>query len=81
MASQSLDLVLTDARMPQMSGFELCSALRTKAPALPVLVMTADPPEQAGPEGRAAGARRVLSKPFAVEALAHALREVARSPR
>ena len=35
------DCVLTDVRMPGMSGVDLCRALNRKAPELPVVVMTA----------------------------------------
>lgn len=74
-AKQTFSVVLTDARMPSMNGFELCASLRKTHPDLPVLVMTADPPEQVEAERRAAGARAILSKPFAIEALAQTLRE------
>lgn len=36
-----IDLVLTDERMPDMSGVELIEALRKAAPSLPVILITA----------------------------------------
>ncbi|GEA83782.1 MAG: response regulator [Cellulomonas sp.] len=40
-ASQGVDLVLTDIQLPGMSGLELLGALRSAAPGVPVVVMTA----------------------------------------
>lgn len=77
---QDFAVVLTDARMPVLNGFELCAALRALRPELPVLIMTADPPEEVERERREAGATTVLSKPFAIEALAQTLRQAARPP-
>jgi LmbE family N-acetylglucosaminyl deacetylase/ActR/RegA family two-component response regulator len=42
-AAEDLDLVVTDVRMPGMSGIELLEALRKHAPDLPVAVVTAYP--------------------------------------
>ena len=36
-----IDLVLTDERMPDMSGLELIETLRTVVPSLPVILITA----------------------------------------
>src|SRR5262245_3608826 len=38
---QSFDLVLTDIRMPGMSGLELYRAIRSLRPDMPVIMMTA----------------------------------------
>lgn len=43
-----VDLLVTDLRMPEMDGFELISALRSKRPGLPVVVMTGFPGGEGG---------------------------------
>ncbi len=56
--------VISDIRMPGMDGFALCTALRTRGPGVPVILMTAF--AQDGDEQRAlaAGAIGFLGKPF-----------------
>jgi CheY-like chemotaxis protein/predicted regulator of Ras-like GTPase activity (Roadblock/LC7/MglB family) len=39
--SNSIDLVVTDIRMPEMDGFELLVYMNTRFPSIPVLVMSA----------------------------------------
>lgn len=60
---QSYDLVLTDMRMPRMSGLELVRALEATAPEVPVLVMTAYAHDDKLDEVRTRGALEVLRKP------------------
>lgn len=67
-ASQGpFDLVLTDLRMPQMSGAELIRRLRTVQPGIPMILMTAYAREDLVSELFADGLFTVLSKPFDVE--------------
>lgn len=54
-----IDAVLTDLRMPGMSGEELVTALQRRSPRLPVLAMTGQ-----GDSGALAGSVKVLMKPF-----------------
>ena len=54
-----IDAVLTDLRMPGMSGEELVTALQRRSPRLPVLAMTGH-----GDSGALAGSVKVLMKPF-----------------
>jgi CheY-like chemotaxis protein len=65
-------LLLTDHRMPGMSGAELIRRLRERCPALPVIALTG-----AGPEAKrellAAGADEVLRKPFDVRGIREAV--------
>ena len=43
---ESLDLVLTDLRMPGMTGIELVETLRARFPQLPVILMTSQGSER-----------------------------------
>ncbi|MGW0705166.1 SpoIIE family protein phosphatase [Streptomyces sp. NPDC002643] len=60
------DLVLTDAMMPGMDGFELVRALRDapRTSHLPIVMLTARAGEEAAVQGIEAGADDYLAKPF-----------------
>lgn len=60
------DLVLTDAMMPGMDGFELVRALRAGPGTshLPIVMLTARAGEEAAVQGIEAGADDYLAKPF-----------------
>ena len=62
--ASSYDLILLDLEMPEMDGFEVMEALKTKAAdnAVPVLVITAQPDHKL--RAFAAGAKDFISKPF-----------------
>ena len=61
----SIDVVVTDLRMPEMGGRALAAALHAEAPHLPVIFMSGYD-EDALPETEAAGVgETVLQKPFA----------------
>ena len=70
----SVDLVLTDQLMPEMTGLELATAIAEAWPRIPVLLVTGLVDFDAKAENV-----RVLGKPFAQEDLAAAIREVATS--
>jgi CheY-like chemotaxis protein len=64
------DLVMTDIHLPGLDGIEVALALRTWAPALPVIVMSGgDRTERLDLRGSALllGAVRVLRKPFTID--------------
>ncbi len=63
------DLVLTDERMPGMTGTELLRALREKGVACPVIVMTAYGGVASAVEAMRAGAYNYLTKPLNFEEL------------
>jgi DNA-binding NarL/FixJ family response regulator len=76
--SQTVDVVLSDIRMPGMDGFALLSALRTRADAPPVILLTTfDEPELAL-RAAEAGARGFLLKDASPEDLLEAITRVAR---
>src|SRR5260221_4947323 len=62
------DLVLTDYSMEGMKGDQLAAALKQIAPAKPIILLTAFPPET-----QPAGIDLVLTKPFYFETLREAL--------
>ena len=62
------DVLVVDVQMPGLSGIELLEALRARAIATPVILMTANP-DQLGERGKQAGAIDVLRKPFSEDVL------------
>ncbi len=63
-AQADLDLVLTDMKMPQMSGIELLSELKRLDPDLPVIIMTAYGTVEKAVEAMKKGAFDYILKPF-----------------
>jgi len=65
-ASGNPDLVLLDVVMPQMSGYEVCRAIRANPATqlLPVVMVTALDPSEERVKGIEAGADDFLSKPI-----------------
>lgn len=76
---RSVDVVLTDIRMPGLHGVELHRHLRREHPGLPVVLMTAFAQESLINDALAEGAFTVLPKPFDVEHLLGTLRRAARA--
>ena len=70
-----IDIVLTDAIMPKMSGSELCRQLRILRPEIKILMMTGYTDAGVCDEIRAAGLE-LLSKPFSRRILATKIREM-----
>ena len=64
-----LDLVVTDMKMPGMSGLELLEKLKQKDPQLPVVMMTAFGTVEKAVEAMKKGAFDYISKPFDNESL------------
>lgn len=79
-AAQPVDLVLTDVRMPGMSGVELFRELRLLKPDLPVVLMTAFAAEGLVEQALSQGAFTLLSKPFAIERMVSTLLRAVRRP-
>jgi signal transduction histidine kinase/DNA-binding response OmpR family regulator len=64
LSAESFDLVLLDARLPGISGFETCGRIRERFGAsLPVVILTAFGDAKAVREGYEAGADDFCSKP------------------
>lgn len=63
------DLVITDQRMPALSGIELTRRLHVDQPFTPVILMTTEGSEALAVEAIRAGAADYLTKPFEAEHL------------
>ncbi|MEY4386498.1 MAG: hypothetical protein RLY20_1781 [Verrucomicrobiota bacterium] len=66
-------MVITDARMGGMSGYELLAKIQAQWPDLPTLMITAFATPRHAVEAIKAGAIDYLSKPFEPEELLHAI--------
>jgi len=73
LATEEFLMVITDARLGGMSGYELLARIRTRWPDLPALMLTAYATPKLAVEAIKAGAMDYLAKPFAPEELFHAL--------
>lgn len=72
--------VLTDLRMPGMSGLELLGALQKMQCALPVVMITAHGDITQAVEAMRRGAASFLEKPFERDVLVETLRDAVRQP-
>jgi CheY-like chemotaxis protein len=79
-AAHSFDLILSDIRMPGMSGVDLCQRVRRLRPELPVILMTAFTVEGVIRQALRDGALVVIPKPFAIEHLIRMLYSAMRRP-
>lgn len=66
---KSIDLVITDIRMPHMSGMEVLRYVKENYPEIPVIVITAYGSISQAVEALKAGALDYIVKPFDVEEL------------
>jgi len=72
-ALEEFFMVITDARLGGMSGYDFLSRVKTKHPNLPVLMITAYATPRLAVDAIKAGAIDYLGKPFAPEELLHAV--------
>ncbi len=68
-ADQEFDVVLSDVRMPGLSGIELVGQLRRLRPATPVVLMTAFGSIDSAVDAMRSGAFDYLTKPFEPDAV------------
>jgi DNA-binding NtrC family response regulator len=73
LAHDEFFMVITDARLGGMSGYEFLAKTRAQWPDLPVLMITAYATAKLAVEAIKAGAIDYLAKPFAPEELLHAV--------
>jgi nitrogen regulation protein NR(I) len=69
--SHSYSLVITDLRLPGLSGLELIAQLHTVQPKLPIIMMTAHGTTETAIEATKLGAYEYLVKPFEPDELLH----------
>ncbi|MEL0075219.1 MAG: response regulator [Ilumatobacter sp.] len=71
------DLVLLDLRLPDLSGFEVCRALRASS-TVPIIIITAQTETQDLVAGLEAGADDYVTKPVVPKELAARIRALLR---
>src|SRR4029077_5746123 len=75
------DIVLTDIRMPSVTGVEILAAARESDPDVPVILMTAQATLQSAMQAVNAGAFYYIQKPFRNDELIAILRRAAEHRR
>jgi CheY-like chemotaxis protein len=70
------DVVLTDLGMPTMGTVDLLRSLHQAGPDVPIIAMTGYVDPEVHAQVFAAGAKRIVQKPFAIEELLGSLSEV-----
>ena len=72
------DMVVLDVMMPRMSGLDVCKQLKTKMPALPIIMLTARGQEIDKVVGLELGADDYVTKPFSIRELMARVKAVLR---
>ena len=72
------DLILMDVRMPRMTGYEACKAMKQNPDLkdIPVVFLSAKGQESEIQQGLEAGAEKYLLKPFAPDQLSAQVKEI-----
>ena len=73
--AETVDLVLTDVRMPEMDGVEVLTRIKAMQPDVPVIMLTAHGTIDSAVEAMKLGAFDYLTKPFNREQLKAAVRK------
>jgi DNA-binding response OmpR family regulator len=76
--ADSPDLVILDVMMPRMSGLDVCKQLKSKRPAIPVIMLTARGQEVDKVVGLELGADDYVTKPFSIRELLARVKAVLR---
>lgn len=72
------DLVVLDVMMPRLSGLDVCKQLKTRKPALPIIMLTARGQEIDKVVGLELGADDYVTKPFSIRELMARVKAVLR---
>ena len=75
-AKQRYHLIITDLKMPQMSGVELLTRLQQDAPQIPVILITAYGTVDRAVEAMRLGASDFILKPFSVDTLENKIKTI-----
>lgn len=81
LAAPYLDLVVTDVVMPEVDGLELGRRLAERWGSIPILYISAYPPNDIFSRGGPAASTPFLQKPFTPEVLLERVRELLRTSR
>lgn len=79
LAAGGIDLILCDVNMPEITGIELIKVVKTKMPALPVVMVTTESSPGMREKMLAAGANGIITKPFPPEELQKVLGPLVKS--
>jgi two-component system alkaline phosphatase synthesis response regulator PhoP len=79
-AREAPDLIVLDIMMPEMSGWDVCRALRTRGIDVPIIMLTARGEETDRVQGLELGADDYITKPFGLRELLARVRAVLRRP-
>ena len=74
--SPAVDLVVSDLRMPELSGEDVIRQLRSKRAALPIVIMSGHATSQDTARLRALGMSAFIPKPFTPDQLLGTIREL-----
>jgi CheY-like chemotaxis protein len=75
-ASQKIDMIISDMKMPVMNGFDLLVAVKKTHPEIPVTVITGFNSEYLEADALAAGADAYITKPFKVTDISETLQKM-----
>ncbi len=81
LAAEPVDLVVSDIRMPGLSGLDLLDAVKRRRPGTPVVLLTGLPSIDSALFGLRQGAYDYLTKPASMKALADLVQRVRRDGR
>jgi len=70
------DIIISDIRMPGLSGLEVLAGVRKRDKATPVILITAFGDETTHKEAKELGASAVIDKPFDIDALREIIRAI-----
>ena len=77
----SFDLVITDRKMPEMTGDQLAAEIKRLSPDKPVIMLTGMAESMAAAGERPAGVRVVVGKPATIESIRRAVDEASLAAR
>jgi PAS domain S-box-containing protein len=77
-AHPEIDIVLSEIRLPGMSGWDLLRLIKGRFPLLNVILYSADPTDCEAPPDLIGDARCILKKPFEAEQLHKIIHEIGR---